>query len=245
MENTAIYEYGIEEIWCKGNLDVVEEVLVPDYVSHYNGITGRDEYKAEAAAQREAFPDLDFDIHHLYAVEDDLVAGHWTMSGTHEGEYYGEPATGNEMEVGGLDFVRFEGDKVVESWEVVDTPGATLGIRGTIVEGYLGPDGNGAIVVVEGSITVTLRDGTTMTLNAGEYLAFDANGNITAGPADWTGPTLDLDAGIRFVLDALGNLLDEGGDVLPQWQDFNDALDSRDLDITFPPPEPEPEPQPE
>lgn len=126
----------------------------------------------------------------------------------------------------------------------INTPAATLGIRGTIVEGYLGPGGNGAIVVVEGSITVTLRDGTTLTLNAGEYLVFDANGNITAGPADWTGPTLDLDAGIRFVLDAFGKLLNEGGDRLPRWREFNDALDSRDLDITFPPPEPDPGPCP-
>ena len=117
----------------------------------------------------------------------------------------------------------------------IKTPVAVLGIRGTIVEGYYDGAGNLVIVVVEGSVVLTTADGTQRTVEAGEYVSVSSSGAVT-GPATWTGPTLNLDAGIRFVFDNQGNLLEQGGDVLPQWNDLNDALDSRDLDITFPPP---------
>ena len=120
----------------------------------------------------------------------------------------------------------------------IQTPVATMGIRGTILEGYLSPlTGMLTIVVVEGSVVVELADGTLVTLNAGQYLTISSTGAVVAGPATWTGPTLDLDAGVRFAFDSQGNLLHQGGDPLPQWTDFNDALDSRDLDVTFPPPD--------
>ena len=118
----------------------------------------------------------------------------------------------------------------------IQTPVATMGIRGTILEGYMSPlTGMLTIVVVEGTVVVALGDGTSVTLNAGQYLTISSTGSVVAGPASWTGPTLDLDAGVRFAFDSQGNLLQQGGDPLPQWTDFNDALDSRDLDVTFPP----------
>ena len=118
----------------------------------------------------------------------------------------------------------------------IKTPVATLGIRGTIVEGYLSPlTGNVIIVVVEGAVEVTLANGTTVTLVAGQSLTINSNGTVGSGPETWTGPTLDLDAGIRFAFDEQGKLLNGGGDPLPDWERLNDALDSRDVDINFPP----------
>ncbi len=116
----------------------------------------------------------------------------------------------------------------------INTPVASIGIRGTIIEAYLDAAGNLFIVVVEGTILVTTADGQTITVEAGEFLSVSATGGVT-GPGTWTGPTLNLNSFVRFVLDNLGNLLGHGGDPLPRWNEFNDAIDSRDLDITFPP----------
>ncbi len=119
----------------------------------------------------------------------------------------------------------------------IRTPVATVGVRGTIVEGYLSAiTGILVIVVVEGSVEVQLANGTIVTLTAGQSLAINSSGTVISGPATWTGPTLDLGAGIRFVFDDQGRLLNEGGDPLPGWNDFNDALDSRNINIDFPPP---------
>lgn len=123
----------------------------------------------------------------------------------------------------------------------IRTPVATLGIRGTIVEGYLNDStGMFTIVVVEGSVDVILADGTVVSLDEGQYLTINGEGTVVAGPATWTGPTLDLGEGMQFAFDSQGNVLQNGGDPLPGWTEFNDALDSRDTDLRFPPPPPSP-----
>lgn len=109
----------------------------------------------------------------------------------------------------------------------IKTPVATVGLRGTIVEGYIAADGSLVLVIVEGTVVVTTTDGTTVTLQAGQFITVSATG-VIGGPSDWTGPTLDLDAGLQFIFDS--NEPDPN-----QRRDLNDALDSRDLDITFPP----------
>ncbi len=124
----------------------------------------------------------------------------------------------------------------------IKTPVATVGLRGTIVEGYIASDGSLVLVVVEGSVVVTTADGTTVTLRAGQFITVSSAG-VIGGPSDWTGPTLDLDAGQQFIFDS--------NEPNPnQRRELNDALDSRDLDLTFPPPpalprvEPPPPPPP-
>lgn len=116
----------------------------------------------------------------------------------------------------------------------IKTPVASIGIRGTIFEAYIDALGNLFIVVIEGAVDLITATGKTISLKAGEYATVSVTDGIT-GPGTWTGPTLNLNAFVRFVLDNLGNLLGGGGDPLPRWNEFNDALDSRDIDITFPP----------
>jgi hypothetical protein len=125
----------------------------------------------------------------------------------------------------------------------IQTRVATMGFRGTIVEGYQSPSGALVLVVVEGSIVVTLADGTQITVNEGESVTIDENGNLVAGPAPWPGPTLDLDLVFNLLFDDQGNLLTEGDDVLPDWREFNDAQESRGFELNFPPPPPPPPPQ--
>lgn len=114
----------------------------------------------------------------------------------------------------------------------IKTPVATLAIRGTIVEGYIDTSGNAVFVVVEGAITVSVN-GQTILVNAGSYVVVTPSGQVIQG-GNWTGPILDLDAGVQFIFDNQGRLLDRGGDVLPKWNNLNDALDSRDVDLNFP-----------
>ena len=53
--------------------------------------------------------------------EGDRVVVRAKMSGTHEGDFMGIPATGKRIDVPFADFVRFEGGKIVEHWSVTDT----------------------------------------------------------------------------------------------------------------------------
>ncbi len=53
--------------------------------------------------------------------EGELWASHWTMTGTHQGEFNGIPATGKKVTVSGMSIWKIVDGKNVEEWEIVDT----------------------------------------------------------------------------------------------------------------------------
>ena len=88
-ENKAVLRREVEELYNHtGNLDVVEEIFSPDYVSHeptsgeVRGIEGARQF---AATFRETFPDLETIIEDMVA-EGDTVVIRFRGSGTHDGE---------------------------------------------------------------------------------------------------------------------------------------------------------------
>jgi steroid delta-isomerase-like uncharacterized protein len=127
-ENKAVLRREVEELYNHtGNLDVVEEIFSPDYVSHeptsgeVRGIEGARQF---AATFRKAFPDLENIIEDMVA-EGDKVVMRFSGSGTHEGETteaFGPP-TGKRMEITGITIKRFADGKIVEAWTNFDALG--------------------------------------------------------------------------------------------------------------------------
>ncbi len=121
---------------------------------------------------------------------------------------------------------RFVSGSAVPGSYKIKTPVASIGLRGTVVEGFVSADGSLLLIIVQGSVVVTTADGTTITLKAGQYITVSSSGAVT-GPSPWTGRTLDIESGHEFILDTENPIED-------QRNQLNDALDSRNLDITFP-----------
>ncbi len=48
------------------------------------------------------------------------MCGHWTFTGTNEGQLGDQPATNRSVEIDGLSLYRFEGDRLAESWSARD-----------------------------------------------------------------------------------------------------------------------------
>ncbi len=71
---------------------------------------------------RTAFPDWHEEVVQLVA-EGDTVAGRFRCSGTHLGEFLGNPPTGKRMEVEEVFFVRAEGGRFVDFWGLEDSLG--------------------------------------------------------------------------------------------------------------------------
>ena len=69
-----------------------------------------------------AFPDWREEIVELVA-EGNRVAGRFTCSGTHRGEFLGEAPTGKRMEVEEVFFLRVEDGKFVDFWALEDSLG--------------------------------------------------------------------------------------------------------------------------
>ena len=93
------------EIWSKGNLDLVEEIVSEDYVEHNPTVPhdarGPSDYKQSVEMFRAAFPDLTITEADTI-VEGDKVVSRVTMRGTHEGEFMDVEPTGTTVEADGI-----------------------------------------------------------------------------------------------------------------------------------------------
>jgi steroid delta-isomerase-like uncharacterized protein len=123
----AIFRRFAEEAWNKGNLDVVGETFTEDYHAHAtdpaHDVHGAEGHRAFVAMFRRAFPDVHINVEHLLS-DGEFVVAHMNWTGTHTGEpYMGIPASGKNVAVEVIGINRFEGDKVVEAWGVVDVLG--------------------------------------------------------------------------------------------------------------------------
>ncbi len=124
-QNKALLRRLYEEALDKGNLDVVNEIIAPDYVRHglAPGATpGPESTKQVFTMMRIAFPDLSTTIEPIIG-EGDMVAAQLTHSGTHKGEFMGIAPTGKHITVTTIGIYRFAGSKLKEAWIVMDELG--------------------------------------------------------------------------------------------------------------------------
>ena len=125
--NEALADRFHMDVFQEENLDVADEILSPDFVWHGAFSPGEDQRGPEgtkqvASAVIGAFPDRRI-THEDIIAEGDKVLIRWSMSGTHQGELLGIPATGRRVTVTGFDLFRIEGGKIVEMWQEADQLG--------------------------------------------------------------------------------------------------------------------------
>ncbi len=108
----------------RGDMDLIDELLADDFVEHEElpGISGNDKQAVKSffGIMRSAFPDLRFDVEDM-VVAGDVVVTRARMRGTHQGTFMDIPATGSEVDVPMIDWIRFRGSQAVEHWGVMDS----------------------------------------------------------------------------------------------------------------------------
>lgn len=118
----------VNEAFNQGNVDVLDEVLAPDYVSHNpDGSTaGIEEFKADILAWRAALPDLVATADPVL-VEGDWIALRFVMTGTFTNELVNPgmeaiPPTGQPFTFTANIISRFNEDGlIVEEWDEYDS----------------------------------------------------------------------------------------------------------------------------
>ena len=121
-ENKAIVRRLMQEAINQKNLDIIEELVAPDFVNHTappGTPPTREAWKKIVARMGAALPDA-----HLY-IEDEIAEGdrvttRFTFQGTHRGELMGISATGKTVNIGGIHIARVVNGKIVERWEEID-----------------------------------------------------------------------------------------------------------------------------
>src|SRR5215211_2156513 len=122
-ENKVVVRRLIEEVYNRGNLDIADELLAPDYVDHTwppGKYAGREGLKRSVAKQRAASSDLHSKIEEQIAEGDKVVS--WVISsGTHDRErFLGLAPTGERMTMKHIFISRVVEGKIVEVWGVSD-----------------------------------------------------------------------------------------------------------------------------
>ena len=123
-QNKLIMYRMISKIWNQGHYEVADELFAAQHTSPSapDQPPGPEGAKAFISGFRSAFPDIGYEIE--YRVTDgDLVAILARLSGTHEGEFLGVPATGKAVS-----FEKFSLKKIVEgsilvNWAIIDRLG--------------------------------------------------------------------------------------------------------------------------
>ena len=125
-ENKAIVRRVNDEVWSKGHLDVIDELIADDFVATIVGapeqIRGPQGFREFVVMYRTAFPDLRITVDEQI-VEGETVVTRWTATGTNEGELMGIPATGKQATTAGININRISGGKLVEGWGLFDQLG--------------------------------------------------------------------------------------------------------------------------
>ena len=103
----------------QGNFDALHAIVSPDYVIHPEEVRGPQGLAEMVQVYRDALSGLNVTIEQQFT-EGDYVATRTTIRGRHDGDLMGAPATGRDVEFGGLTISRCRDGKIEEEWELVD-----------------------------------------------------------------------------------------------------------------------------
>lgn len=112
-----------EQIWNQGDESAIDRFIAEDAAGNdpQFGI-GRESFRKQWQGWRAAFPDVNFEIQELIAdSETDTVVTRWVLTGTHLGEFWGAPASGNRINVDGVSIDRVKDGMVVSGFDAWDS----------------------------------------------------------------------------------------------------------------------------
>jgi steroid delta-isomerase-like uncharacterized protein len=120
-ENKRLVKRFVDEVFGQGQLESIDELVAPDFVSHTFGFTDDGRNKLRAATERvhASLTDVDFAVEDLIA-EEDRVAALLTAGATVVDEFMGVPAAGKSYSIGEIHWFRLADGRIVEHWHQHD-----------------------------------------------------------------------------------------------------------------------------
>jgi transcriptional regulator with XRE-family HTH domain len=111
----------LEQIWNHGNMEVIEELLLPEFRFHHERgvVSNREQMRQRIVEFRRSFSDFDF------VVEDakdygPFVVSHWRVAMTQSGTWLSLPATNRRATVYGSSWVQVINGKFGDAWDFWD-----------------------------------------------------------------------------------------------------------------------------
>ena len=125
-QNVELVHRWFDEIWTKGDLSVIDEILSPHATIHGLGETnrgteGHQSFKDFVAGFRAAFTGIEITIEQTVE-KDDIVASRWVATMKPVGDGISS-STNREVRVTGMSMGRFRDGRMVEGWNNWDEAG--------------------------------------------------------------------------------------------------------------------------
>jgi len=117
-----------DELFGKGNLDIIDEIFATNYIVH----AGNKDYKGHEFIKkftrqlRLAIPDIRVDKVSLLSQADNTITWLRTLSGKHEENMMGIPPSGTKIQWRDMVVTNFEDGKITEEWTVSELVGQLL-----------------------------------------------------------------------------------------------------------------------
>lgn len=124
-EPESIIERWNEEIWNRGDMSAVDDLVAEDFVQYVAtslSARGREALKQDVRSVRAAFAGR-------FTTEETIVdrtriAQRWTFRGLHKGEWSGFVPTGKPIVFGGITILHIAGGKIAVHWVASDLDSA-------------------------------------------------------------------------------------------------------------------------
>jgi predicted ester cyclase len=125
-QNKLIVRRMNKEFIEGGNMNSFNEIFATDFINHTAPAgtpTGPDGVVYFFNHLRKpAFPDLKVIIHDQVA-QDDKVTTRKSFHATHQGDFFGVPATNKNVVMEVIDIIRLRDGQFIEHWGILDTQG--------------------------------------------------------------------------------------------------------------------------
>ena len=112
-----------DAVWNRGELDVLDEIMAPDYLNHSPGLPnpapGPAGLKPIVRAMRQGIPDLHYEILDM-VIAPDKAAIYLRVTGTHRGDLFGIRANGRKIDVRQMQIEWISAGRITQHWRITD-----------------------------------------------------------------------------------------------------------------------------
>ena len=125
QKNQNIASKILNQAWNQADFENLEQLIADDAKFHFRGQTyptNAQDLARIITGWHQSFSEFHFTVKDMLA-EGDLVAVRLIMSGRHQDQWKDIPATGKQIHITAMFFLRFEAGKLVEIWEDFDEYG--------------------------------------------------------------------------------------------------------------------------
>ncbi len=105
------------EVYNGHDLELLEEILGPNYVGHVNAhdITGTEAAKGFIGGFVAGIPDANYIVHETMTIDNKVIA-RWNCTGTQTGNFFGMEPTNRAIDVTGITIFEIIDGKINQLW---------------------------------------------------------------------------------------------------------------------------------